>query len=506
MNKKPVFFLMVLLTLSLIMQSCGGSGSTITPPEADTNTITEPPAQVKQESPVTQGEVNLINENGDLVLDGDKITLLVYQGEARLSTDEGDSWSEIASGQWLEAGDEVQLSEDGLALIVLPQLGVIRLEGNAEYLIDEFTYDAATGDILYASQLFEGGVIFEINPLKTPNSRFSLGLITGIIQVRYDPNWKYQSDAGELIDLKNSVIASGIITREGEAITSFRGPVEIYDLGLNEELYFAVQFPTFENLAKSVTLEIPTPADLNVESDIEEFLPIADYLLYKYASDETSVYEGYQIVGEEGLEDGGKLIFFYVSDETSAYEGYQVVGEEGLEDGGKLIFFNGERENIEILARSYSRSVVKKPELQFNSGLIGILADETNLGCDPFEGSGCALPEGCDQTSGENCELATGCNPVTAGNCLNPGDMSGAISLQNGQLVMRAADFSIMPMLGDEENEKPTCFFSDPNWVCEQRSCWVCVSPDPSMGPPPAGWEPCHPACCCEPGARASKP
>ncbi len=420
-----------------------------------------------------------MNDAGNLVLDADEVTLLVYQGEARMSKDQGQSWNVAETGASLQPGDEIELSADGLALILYPQLGILRLEGNAEYMLQNATYDKSSGDIKVASRIFNGAAMFEINPLPTENSEFSLGFISGLIQVRYDSNWKKQADEEKFYDTENSIISAGAVTDDGEVITHFRGPVDVFQLAFDGKQYFAFKSPSFADLAQSVTVQIPEFNNVKDSEDIEKFLPISDYLLNQYAL--------------------GK---------TPEYSGYSIVGEEKMDDEKKVIYFNNKSSNLRNSnsANVYFKEIILKPVVSFAGGMINVLNDTSNLGGDVFTGTGLSLPEGCNSKTGDGCALITGCNIITAKKCIQTPQDQDSMFITDGKLIIQKETIGFFPVLPLDFNEKPDCFFKAPNWVCDQTSCFVCVSPDPKMGTPPEGWQPCHPACCCEPGARGAKP
>ena len=68
----------------------------------------------------------------------------MIEGDARISQDNGNSWTSTGTGQYLLAGDEIQLSEDGLAFIFYFNGAVIRLEGPSDYqlMLAEFNTDS----------------------------------------------------------------------------------------------------------------------------------------------------------------------------------------------------------------------------------------------------------------------------------------------------------------------------------------------------------------------------
>ena len=469
MKINRISFFVVIFVFSSLIASCAGG----TPSNSSVESKAGSPAS---SSKATQENI-FINDAGDLVLDADKVTLLVYQGEARISKDQGQSWDIADTGASLQPEDEVDLSADGLALIVYPQVGILRLEGNAEYKLMEATYDQSSGDIKIASRIFNGAAMFEINPLPTENSEFSLGFTCGLIQVRFDSTWEKQANEGNLVDSDNSIITAGIATEDSEIITHFRGPVDIFQLACDGQQHYALQIPSFTDLARSVTVQIPKIKNMEYSEEIEKFLSIYDYLLAQYT------------LGR-----------------TPEFSGYHIVGEEQLKDERKVIFFNSKNQNLEDTASVLFRNVALKPIVGMLGGLINVLNDPANLGSDAFTGTGSSLPEGCNPQNGDGCALITGCNPITAQRCVQTPLDNNTMIIKDGKLNIQKGTTKFMPILPFSFGKKPDCFFSPPNWVCDNTSCWVCVSPDPKMGTPPEGWQPCHPACCCEPGARGTKP
>ena len=146
-------------------------------------------------------------------------------------------------------------------------------------------------------------------------------------------------------------------------------------------------------------------------------------------------------------------------------------------------FFNSKNQNLEDTASVLFRNVALKPIVGMLGGLNKCVNDPANLGSDAFTGTGSSLPEGCNPQNGDGCALITGCNPITAQRCVQTPLDNNTMIIKDGKLNIQKGTTNTYH-LPFSFGKKPDCFFSPPNWVCDNTSCWVCVSPDPKMGTP----------------------
>ena len=252
-------------------------------------------------------------EEGESI-EPDKNLLVMIDGEARISHDNGNSWTATGSGQWLETGDEIQFSQESTAFIFFFNGAIMRLEGPSDYQLVLSEFDPESGATRIINRLWDGYALFETNPLPTPDSIFQLHVMTSFIDVAYD---KKTAAVGASIELDPdlSIIAGGLLDEENEMLFHFRGEATLYVLDWEEEQYLAEAF--MGDSQAITTLEISFLEDFFVEASLEGFSDIAGLLIRQYKQSgnlDDAKALGYGIEEIEELETG-ELIYYFESEE-----------------------------------------------------------------------------------------------------------------------------------------------------------------------------------------------
>jgi len=203
--------------------------------------------------------------------------LIMLQGEARITHDNGGTWRATGTGQHLQAGDEIQTTEDAIALVFLLNGGVGRLEGPSDFQIIRAEYVASTGASRIIVKLWDGYGLFEANPLPTADSIFEFLVMTTYIGLNYDAVLAAIVGSHAALDPERSVIGGGLLNEQTEMLYHFRGPVSLYLLDQINAVTFAAELPAA--LDQYAELEAALLDDLALEAELEAFAPIAGYLI-----------------------------------------------------------------------------------------------------------------------------------------------------------------------------------------------------------------------------------
>ena len=182
MRKPLKFCLALLLFTSLLLAACAAPTPKPAPTLQEQSTGEDAVPVVTELPPATKMPAEQEPSPG-LVLAETKTTLLVYNGEARLSQDEGESWSYADTGLWLEAGDRLQITEDGIALIIFPDASLIRLEGFTDFELIRNEFDFEAGHKWVIGRVWEGSALVNTLPLPSPESLFQLWSMTTFIDL-----------------------------------------------------------------------------------------------------------------------------------------------------------------------------------------------------------------------------------------------------------------------------------------------------------------------------------
>lgn len=520
----------VLMLAVFLIPACGPADKPDAPPPVSQSTGDVLPVEPLPTSVPTVVPTNLATEEGEPI-EHDKNVLVLIEGTARISHDSGDTWGATETGQWLESGDEIQLSDDALALIFFFNGAVMRLEGLSDYQLQLAEFDPDSGATRIISRLWDGYALFETNPLPTPDSKFQFYVMTSFIDVEYDASL---ADAGRSIDLdpEISIIAGGLLDEETEMLYHFQGPASLYVLDWEDEEFFAEVFPVTSEEVTS--LEITFLDDERLEAEIEGFADIAGYLIYQYRqSGELGVDSvlGYTLYEIEEMETGETLFWFEnvatgvnIDSGTNPNESFAsaVLGGvkarllvqpdpdavPGLQPTGAYI------RRVKLYTTPRLLAAARNPQVTDTEVKL-VYGNKKGAGCNPKSGYGCPVPVGCDQATGEGCTLTTGCNVVTKKGCqkttvtcVKSGKYDAAGNLIGATYVCPA---SSQP--GCNPNIAGDCdrFYKPDSWKPADQDgdggdgdiswCTCTAAVPPGWPPPPPGMDMTYRCWCSDPGA-----
>ena len=525
-------FLFVLISVSFLV-SCSSKTETA-PTDVPTQEVLPTEYSPPSLSPTefilpTDTPVEPTPEEGDPV-DPEMNFLVVIEGEARISHDNGNSWKATGTGQYLMTGDEIQLSEDSLALIFFFNSAVIRLEGPSDFQLTLAEVDDESGATRIIGRLWEGYALFETNPLPTPDSIFQLYVMTSFINVEYDEETAALGSSNNL-DPDLSIIAGGLMDEENEMLYHFRGPASMIVLDWEEEEYIAAEFQG--NNESITSLDIGFVDDFVLEANLEWFTDISGLLIHQYKQSrdlETTSTLGYSLYEIEELETGEILYFFEMDVVASNPGSYSLMSYRNSQNMGfklsKLIQPNptptpGTQSKKTYLGRVTRRTTTallyasRNPQAT-NTEVKILYSDQAGFGCNPLSGYGCPSPAGCNQATGDKCTLTTGCNVVTKEGCKKTtvtckkyGTFKDRVLISTKLVCPASKQPGCNPNIAGDCDK-----FYDPDaWKQfedkdddEIEWCW-CRAKVPPGWPPPPPWKDMYYRCwCSDPGAVPVKP
>jgi len=431
-----------------------------------------------------------------------KNVLVLIKGEARITHDNGGSWTVTGTGQYLEAGDEVQLTGDSLALLFLFNGAVIRLEGASDFELQLAEKDDETGATQIIGRLWEGHGLFETNPLPTPDSLFQLYALTSFIDVDYDAELAQAVDGSFDLDPERTIIAGGTLDDEDEDLYIYRGPATIYVLGWDDydQDYVAEVYPA-EN-EQVIQVEIDFLVDPRLEANIEGFLDIAGTLVRQYMQGGEVGGEGilgYSLDEVEILNTGETTIFF-----LSGLDAQGLVTEFETNDGSR----------VNLIVTASLEYVNGFPQVA-NVEVMVMAGNDNGFGCDPNTGTGCKIPEGCDLDSGEGCALPSGCNLITKQGCSQT-HVSCEIVIQTDDLGIAIGAELVCPesiqldcdpnLAGDCDGSYDETTWADWDDDDDEDWCWCRATLPPGFPPPPPWMDMTYRCWCSDPGASPNRP
>jgi hypothetical protein len=431
--------------------------------------------------------------------------LALIRGEARITHDNGASWTATGTGQYLEAGDEIQLTSDSLALLFLFNGSVIRLEGMTDFQLQVAQEDDQTGDIRILGRLWEGYALFETNPLPTEDSFFQLHALTSFIDVDYDAELARAVDTTFALDQQRTIIAGGSLDDEDESLYIHRGPATIYVIGWDDvdQDYVADSYPSQNE--QSILLNIDFVTDPQLEANIEGFLDIAGTLVHQYAAGEPlgQGVLGYTLLDTEYL-DSGEMRFFFLSDEGTI--------------GGGDTFSDGE-DRVTVVVTAHADYPAGGPpvldvEVMVLAG-VQFAGIDFGFACDLESGYGCTLPEGCDLDTGEGCMLPTGCNLATQDGCRQTRVSCEVVAQFDDEGGFLSAEL-VCPesqRLDCDPNIDGDCdsLYDEETWVDwdeqeDEEWCWCEASVPPGYPEPPPWMDLYYRCFCSDAGAMRERP
>lgn len=466
-------------------------------------------------------------------IEADKNVLVLIEGTARLSRDHGNSWTATGTGQWLETGDELQLSEDGLALIFFFSGAVLRLEGPSDFELVLSESDAESGATQLIGRLWQGYALFETNPLPTPDSIFQLLVMTSFIDVEYDEELAAKTGNSTDLDPDLSIIAGGLLDEENEMLFHFRGPAALYVLDLDPEGGDTIAGGFFPGEQELTTLEIAFFEDVMDEIALESFAPIAAHLIHQYQHAGIMAEKGLlgYVLSEVEPLDGGQILYFFEDQSLSAISAPGRAYAKSLSQPHSALVMLAAQSSPMLVSDTQQQSTYlgrvtryTTRELLFaarnpqatNTEVKILYGNKKGFGCNPYSGYGCPAPAGCDQASGKKCTLSTGCNVVTKEGCRMTTITCQKYGKYNsdGHLIGSKLVCPASKQPGCNPNIAGDCArFYDPDaWKNfeedddEAEWCW-CRAKVPKGWPPPPPWMDMYYRCwCSDPGAVRIKP
>ncbi len=479
-----------MILAGLMLAACGPPADV--PETPATLAVSEEPSIPTETPEVEQG----------MPIEPGRNVLVLIEGEARITHDNGGSWTATGTGQYLEAGDQIQLTSDGLALVFFFNGAIIRLEGATDFQLQLAELDGQAGATRIITKLWEGYALFETNPLPTPDSVFQLYAMTSFIDVDYDADLAEAVGGAYELDDERSIIAGGSLDDEDEALHIYRGPATIYVLGWDDydEDYVAEVHPSRPDHV--IEVEIDFFVDPRLEANVEGFLDIAGTLVRQYMQSGEVGGEGllgYTLDEVEILNSGETTIFF-----LSGFEGQGLVTD----------FDTNEESRVNLVVTASLEYVNGFPRVANVEVLI--LTGDDGFGCDLSSGVGCQIPEGCDLDSGENCDLPGGCNPVTKQGCAQS-HVSCEIVVQTDNLGSAVSAELVCPesvQLDCDPNRSGDCddSYDEAAWADRDDDdgdvewCWCRATVPPGFPPPPSWMDMMYRCWCSDPGAMRTKP
>lgn len=523
MHAFPARSIALVLVLSLIASGCS---------PAPAPTESEPPPAVATDVPLSTPSPEVAiptvvpTEAPGVLIPPDTNVLALLAGEARLSRDNGASWTATGTGQFLAAGDEIQISDGGTALVFLLNGGAVRLEGPSDFQIVRAERNAASAATQIILKLWDGYGLFETNPLPTPDSLFQFHVMTTFVGLEYDPQAAAAVDPAVGLDPERSVIAGGLLSEDTERLYHFRGPASLYLLDQLEGVTFAAELPAAPD--EYADMEASFLDDYELEAELEGFGITAGYLIAECklrGSCEGVDISGNTISHVAELQAGVTLYFFGGARAgvpqlpaavlTMLAEGIEqsaVQSEQAAASGSVSI-------RRAVAGRMTWRQIVGQPA---NSRRPWLYAPDTQLlrdeaaafGCDPASGSGCPPPDGCDPASGSGCDLPGGCNVITHANCTDhyvgppyvpTGDGMGGYRLNMPGALDPGCDPNTPGGCSGAYDPADWTYFDEMD--DEVAACWCPANPPPpGYGPPPPGTFMYYRCFCSDPGALRDRP
>lgn len=523
MHAIPAPPIAIALALSLIVSGCSPAAA---PTETDPPAAQATAGPLSTPSPEVAIPTVVPAAAPGIPVPPDTNVLALLAGEARLSRDNGASWTATGTGQVLATGDEIQISDGGTALVFLVNGGAVRLEGPSDFQIVRADRKAASGATQIILKLWDGYGLFETNPLPTPDSLFQFHVMTTFVSLEFDPLTAAAVDPDVGLDPERSVIAGGLLTEDTEKLYHFRGPASLFLLDRLEGVTFAAELPGAPD--EYADMEAAFLDDYGVEAELEAFGITAGFLIAeckRRGSCEGVDISGNTISHIASLEAGATLYFFggaragapqvpaaILTMLAEAVEQSAEQSEETAASGSVSI-------HRAVSGRMTWRRIVGQPT---NSRRPWLYAPGTQLlrgeaspfGCDPASGSGCPPPDGCDPASGSGCDLPGGCNLSTHVHCTDVSFVPPFVPTGDGvggyRLNLPAA---LEP--GCDPNTPGGCSAAyDPaDWIYfdevddEVAACWCPANPPPpGYGPPPPGTFMYYRCFCSDPGALRDRP
>lgn len=502
------FIVSMSLTVFLIV-SCA---SPATSPEMATDilTSTSPPQEIPTSTvpptaipPASEG---FTPSADDIAIEPDKNTLIITTGYGRILKNGVKDWTAVVSGEWLENGDQIQLTEDSNAMIWLKDGSLIAFSGLTDFKLINADKDPASGRIKVSGQLFTGMVLAQVVPLPTADSIFQIHFATNFISVDYSESAaaEYKKGAVEAEDV--ATYFGGELGEDEDTFIQIQGSLKMYDVQKVGENFYAVEYPSPAD--SSAEINIPVLDDDTIEGEIQSLLPeigVAMRLLTSSQPASMGAESVLKVIANGILPSGGKqrVIGFSTTDGSAMeipFSKIKTVKPDLYQMSlPQLTLIPPDDTSGQPATHGMSRKILT------NVGLF-LPAHEQKSHyirriCRPEYGFGCKYPAGCDKKTGNGCELTTGCNLVTKNGCKKliltckptycMSVRASICSLTYPKYVLKCI-----------ANKKGDCDkFYDPAkfTLLEAENCCVCNPPN-TMNLP--GWIYFHMDDCSAPGAR----
>ena len=499
------FFVSMSLTVFLIV-SCA---SPATSPEAATDipTSTSPPQEIPTNAmpptaspPASEG---FTPSADDIAIEPDKNTLIITTGYGRILKNGVKDWTAVVSGEWLENGDQIQLTEDSNAMIWLRDGSLIAFSGPTDFRLINADKDSASGRIKVTGQLFTGMVLAQVVPLPTADSIFQIHFATNLISVDYSESAAVEYKKGTVEAEDVSAYFGGELGEDEDTFIQIQGPLKMYDVQKVGENYYAVEYPSPAD--SSAEINIPVLDDETIEGEIQSLLPeigVAMRLLTSSQPASMGAESVLKVIANGILPSGGKqrVIGFSTTDGSAMeipFSKIKTVKPDLYQMSlPQLTLIPSESTSGQSATHGMSRKILMNASLFLPAHELGSRYSQKI--CRPEYGYGCKYPAGCDKKTGQGCELATGCNLVTRKGC----QKARKHCLTGGTMLTICYRTYPKYALKCKANVKGDCDkFYDPAkfTLLEAENCCVCNPPNTKNLP---GWKYFHMDDCSEPGAR----
>ena len=399
--------LLILSVFILLLAACSTKPTAVPVPDTP-----EPTPELIEAAPTITVEVEEFTaEDAVIEIEETKTTLLVYAGDARITHDGGETWGLADTGLWLESGDRIQITPGGVALILLPDGSLIRLEGFSDFELIQSEFDFENGIKRVIGRVLEGSVLVTTVPLPNPESLFQLWVMTSLIDLPFDSALAVPLDQAEQVP-ENERISFGGIMREdfdGETLFSYSSLADFYVLEIIEGEFVLIKTKPLDGQYSQY--DIPFRDNIEDEFELEGLLDMAAGVIEMNRLVESINdldFYGFSMIEEGNLSENQVLFSFFPAEELVEFLiEDQTEKQEFVSDVSRTPSYKRHQ-----LHYRYYKNI---PDI-FATDIL-LLLEKYNLGCDIRSGLGCPLPDACNRDTGEGCELSSGCNPITRDGC-----------------------------------------------------------------------------------------
>ena len=290
MKNQYLTLALLLIVFSLVFSSCRSPvvGPT---PELDKSTPEIITPESNQTSiPPTQSSLQvtptLIPSDGftpsaeDISVEPEKNTLIIMTGFGRILKNGATEWVATATGQWLETGDEIQLTEDSNALIRLMDGSVLRFSGLTDFKLINAEKNIDTDAVSVIGHMIKGRVMAQVVPLPTHDSVFQMYFFTTIIDVSYEESAAKAYQNQLVTPEEISTFFAGEPGEMEDTFTLIKGIAKAYNINKVDGNYYAVEYSSSADSASEIIFQVLQ--DEGIEWEIESLLPEVGKLISTY--------------------------------------------------------------------------------------------------------------------------------------------------------------------------------------------------------------------------------